>query len=611
MATLQEFLNELSLNGYVVKDHKEGRINRCATEKSKNSADKSAWFVYKNVGEKFYGIYADFKVGETNYYPSKPEVSERKEIFSIIEKEDDASFMHHVWQSEFNLSEKIKDHPYLSKKQIKYSDLDGEVKLKNGNLLIPLRQINEYRCIRGMQEIDEDGGKKFKPGTKFKGSFFMFKGDSSESYVICEGFATGYAIWRSIGKTVICALSAQNIVPVHKSLREKTEKLIIIACDNDEAGLSPKNKISDENVKFYAPAGEKEDFNDVYCRDGERGVKAYFFPSYSGIFQFGAREYQENWLLEQYLEKSTLFSIIGKSNVGKSFVALYLAMCVANNKPFYGQMPKNPGAVVYVCGEGFRGVNNRIFALKNEYGFSDQEIILTTKPILFLEDASINELSENMKSLKNEEINVSMIIIDTLNTNFGDGDENSTKDITNFMRKVSSLHQIYPDSVIGLVHHTGHQNAERGRGNSAIYASIHTEFLIVEGIRPKEIIIRCTKQKDGEKFNPISGIISTNQPAGVFIENATENISESNLEEIMENTSKSIDGNRKQDQITQMIKIKCAQSDNNQITKSEINHIFGVMGVNKKHQTTYLKRLLSENIIVATTESDIFIVNVY
>lgn len=609
MATLKEFLEELSHNGFIVKGHEEGKINRCSTEKSKNPSDKSAWFVYKHVDDNFFGIYADFKVGETYYYPKKPDGPGIKKLFSIIQTEEDESFSHHVWQSEYNLASDISEHSYLRKKQINYNDLSGSVKIDKGSLIIPLRQINNYKMIRGIQTISEDGEKKFRSGTKFKSSFYMFKGEQDDSYVICEGFATGYALWKSLKKTVLCALSAQNIVAVHKALREKTQKKILIACDNDEAGLSPKKKINDDNVKFYHPRGEKEDFNDVYCKEGEAGVSGYFSASYSNLFQFGAKEYEENWLLEQYIEKSSIFSIIGKSNVGKSFVALYLAMCVSNNAPFYGQLPSNKGAVVYVCGEGFRGVNNRLFALKDEYGFDDKKMILTTKPILFLEDSSVIELAENMQSLKNEGINVSMIIIDTLNTNFGDGDENSTKDVTNFMRKVNSLHGIYPDSAIGLVHHTGHQNSDRGRGSSALYASIYTEFLVVEGVRDKEVIIRCTKQKNGERPKPINGFITTNQPAGVFQEDASENISDSNLDEMMKKTSESIDKNNKQDQVSQMIRIKSSQNENNEILKNEIYDIFNMMGVNKKHHSTYLKRMLVDNLLVATSSGDKYIVN--
>lgn len=610
MGTLQDFLSTLSIHGFVVKDHNEGIINRCSTEKSKGSSDKSAWFVYKHVGDKFYGIYADFKVGETNYYPSRPDRAEIKDLFSIIDTEDDHAFMHHVWQSEFNMANDLSEHKYLEKKQINIQDLGSSVKSKDGSLIIPLRQINDHKVIRGIQVINEDGDKKFRPGTKFKGSFFVFEGDNSEGYVICEGFATGYSLWKSLKKTVLCALSAQNIVPVHKALREKTDKKIIIACDNDPAGLSPKDKISDDNVKFYSPRGEKEDFNDVYCSGGVEAVKAYFQSSYSDLFQFGAKLYEKNWLLEQYIEKASIFSIIGKSNVGKSFVALYLAMCLSNNKPFYGQTSQNPGDVVYVCGEGFRGVNNRILSLKEEYGFDDAGMILTTRPVLFLEDTGIDDLIENLKALRNDGRNVSAIFIDTLNTNFGDGDENSTKDTTKFMRKVSSLHSVYPDVSIGLVHHTGHQNPERARGNSVIYSGVFTEFLILEGVSPREVIIRCTKQKDGERPAPLSGTISTNQPAGVFVENATENISGGNIEDIIANTKKGIEVNSKNDQITNMIKIKSANSDDNEIKKDDVIGIFNMMGVDKKHHSTYLKRLLTDSVIISTVQDNTYLVNV-
>lgn len=611
MSTLSEFLNALNYHGFIVKEPREGVINRCSHTTSKNSSDKPCWFIYKNINGVIAGAYQDFRQSEVYYFPDKPSVEQRKELFSSLNADDDKSFMHHVWQAEFNTAESLTDHDYLTKKQIVVNDIKDLVKQKEGKLLIPVRDIRNKDIICGIQTIESDGTKKFRTGTRFKGSFVYLESEDNAEYIICEGFATGYSIWKSTGKAVMCALSAQNIVAVYQGLREQTQKHIIIACDNDEAGLSPRDKIKDANVSFKHPAGEKQDFNDVYCDHGAAGVKKYFSSQqYSNLLQFGVREFENNWLFDQYIEKGVTFLILGASNVGKSFLSVYLAMCAANNKAFYGQVPQNQGHVLYVCGEGFRGINNRVLALKKEYGMSDEKFIITTRSVMFLDSESVNQLVEDVKSLKNNEINLSMIFIDTLNANFGDGDENSVADATKFMNRIKLLHDIYPDVSIGIVHHTGHNNPDRGRGSSAFIGTVETQFVIKEGIRPKEVIMLCSKQRNAEKAAPVSGFISTNQSAGVFVESATENLSETNIKDLIDNTNKSIDSKNKGDQAAYMIKIAAAQNDNHQITLTEIINIFAILGVDKKHHSTYIKRLLTEHIIMATTEKNIYIVNV-
>ncbi len=611
MSTLPEFLNELDYRGFLVKDHREGVINRCSTTTSKGSSDKSAWFLYKITSHGLSGVYADFKEGETRYFPEKPSPEQRKELFSSLNADEDKSFMHHVWQAEFNTANNLTTHEYLTKKQIVVSDISDIVKEKDGKLLIPIRDIKDKSIISGIQTIEPDGTKKFRAGTRHKGSFVYLASENNDEYIICEGFATGYAIWKSTGKPVMCALSAQNIFPVYQGLRDQTQKHIIIACDNDEAGLSVRDKVKDANVSFKHPEVEKQDFNDIYCQHGAEAVKKFFSSvQYSSLLQFGARLFENNWLFDQYIEKGVPFLILGASNVGKSFVSIYMAMCAANNRPFYGQVPQNQGHVLYVCGEGFRGVNNRIIALKNEYGLSDEKFIITTRAVMFLDGESVNQLIEDVKSLKNNDINLSMIFIDTLNANFGDGDENSVADATKFMNKIKLLNLVYPDAAIGIVHHTGHNNPDRGRGSSAFVGTVETQFIVKEGVRPREVVILCNKQRNAEKAAPITGFISTSQSAGVFQEVATENLSDTNINELIKNTNSSLADKTKGDNVANMIRIQATQSDNHQITFNEIINIFSMLGIDKKHHSKYIKRLLTEYIIAATTEKNIYIVNI-
>lgn len=71
--------------------------------------------------------------------------------------------------------------------------------------------------------------------------------------------------------------------------------------------------------------------------------------------------------VENLLRDGELSIIFGPSNVGKTFVAMDLAMSVATGTPFAGREVEQ-GGVVYCALEGGDGVRNRISAYRKEKG---------------------------------------------------------------------------------------------------------------------------------------------------------------------------------------------------------------------------------------------------
>ena len=64
-----------------------------------------------------------------------------------------------------------------------------------------------------------------------------------------------------------------------------------------------------------------------------------------------------------------------------------------------------------------------------------------------------------------------LVIIDTLNRNFGAGDENNTADMTRFIIGLDRLKNDLNTAIL-VVHHTGLGNKERSSGNSALKAAL-------------------------------------------------------------------------------------------------------------------------------------------
>lgn len=107
------------------------------------------------------------------------------------------------------------NHPYLIKKGIQAHD----TKLNNGRLVVPVYDADNV--LHGLQYIDENGGKKFEPGTAVRGNFSYILGDKSKPIHVCEGFSTAATIHEITGATVIIAFSCGNLKPVAEVIRAR------------------------------------------------------------------------------------------------------------------------------------------------------------------------------------------------------------------------------------------------------------------------------------------------------------------------------------------------------------------------------------------------------
>ena len=111
---------------------------------------------------------------------------------------------------------------------------------QNGtDLLIPL-------CLDGrlvnLQRIAPDGGKRFLPGGRVKGTYSPLGIIEPGSVLcICEGWATAATLHQHGGYTVAAAMNAGNLKAVALALRERYPDIeIIIAGDDDrQSGGNP------------------------------------------------------------------------------------------------------------------------------------------------------------------------------------------------------------------------------------------------------------------------------------------------------------------------------------------------------------------------------------
>ncbi|GAB6269108.1 MAG: hypothetical protein STSR0002_18500 [Smithella sp.] len=208
------------------------------------------------------------------------------------------------------------------------------------------------------------------------------------------------------------------------------------------------------------------------------------------------------WVVKSYLDKESLAMIFGNPGTLKSFVAIDIGLCVATGMAWHGN-PVVQGAVFYICGEGQKGISRRVRAWERHQGINLNSVpfFVSDQPAQFLNAESAMAVVAAVNALCDEHGEPVLIIIDTLNRNFGPGDESSTADMTTFVHIVdTNLRRPFGCAVL-IVHHTGHNAQIRARGSSSLRAALDWEYQADK--HDMTLTLKNTKAKDSENLSPL------------------------------------------------------------------------------------------------------------
>ncbi|MCP5426758.1 MAG: AAA family ATPase [Chromatiaceae bacterium] len=207
------------------------------------------------------------------------------------------------------------------------------------------------------------------------------------------------------------------------------------------------------------------------------------------------------FLIKPFLEKETVCVMFGESGVFKSFVALDLALSVAFGADYHGYSV-HQGPVVYICGEGSGGIARRIEAWLIHRNLTAKEapFYISSVPAELFSIGNAAAISEVIAECCADP---NLIVIDTLSTNFGEGDESSNPDVATLMKNVNLAFREKFRSGVMIVHHVGHGANDRERGAYAIRANADSRILVKreEGYACS---MHCKKMKDAPEFEPVA-----------------------------------------------------------------------------------------------------------
>lgn len=220
------------------------------------------------------------------------------------------------------------------------------------------------------------------------------------------------------------------------------------------------------------------------------------------LTRVGELSYKEPvYLIGDFVETECLAMLFGDPGCGKSFIAVDAALSVATGTAFHGRKVLT-GPVVYLAGEGHNGLMRRIEAWSKEHQVDITEcpLFLSRSAAQFLNDVLVREVAEAVERIKEKFGPPRLIVVDTVARSFGGGDENSTPDMTKFVAALDAFRERYGCTIL-LVHHTGHSDKNRARGNMALKGALDAEYRVEK--TGSGIVIECTKMKDAPEPKPL------------------------------------------------------------------------------------------------------------
>lgn len=231
--------------------------------------------------------------------------------------------------------------------------------------------------------------------------------------------------------------------------------------------------------------------------------------------EFMRRDRSLKWLVEGVVAEGELTMLFSESGVGKTFLALALALSIATGQTWLDRTVAQ-GPVLYLPSEGFDGFPARIGAwfahrgiLRDGVPFhiGEYEFPLNDPEVFAEFDEYLGEIRPKPK----------LIVIDTLTGMTSGIDQNSASDMAKFAETCKTLKIITGASVL-VVHHSGHKDKGRSKGAVDLWAACDRVLGLHRTGRDGALVIKCAKSRNGAPFDDIHVRLMPYEPAAVLVE---------------------------------------------------------------------------------------------
>ena len=112
-----------------------------------------------------------------------------------------------------------------------------------------------------------------------------------------------------------------------------------------------------------------------------------------------------------YIEADTMVILFGEPGVGKLFIALDIACCIATGGAWQW-LPVKQGSVFYIAGEGHAGISQRLKAWSIHRGMVPEKLFVSNTVVALTESEAVQSIIRVIKKMVKEHGQLALIMID-------------------------------------------------------------------------------------------------------------------------------------------------------------------------------------------------------
>ena len=304
--------------------------------------------------------------------------------------------------------------------------------------------------------------------------------------------------------TLRSALSGAALIEVETSLQEHVSAAnlpvyvnLLKACKREREINAARQRLAQAN----ASGAPEHELRAILDSIQQTRTEASGPPRFQWAEDFCQNTALADDLIDGYIPARTVGLLFGDSQAYKSFLLIDIAGHIATGQPWRGR-DVQPGKVLFIAGEGGNGLKARIKAWFDYHRQPMRHFAVSIVPLELCDPSNAEQLISEIRQFISSEHSgsIALIVLDTLNTHFGPGDENATADMTRFRLACIRLSQATGATVV-ISHHCGHQDKERGRGSRSLYQGVDWEFKLERS--GDYTTLMHTKVKDGPKQPPL------------------------------------------------------------------------------------------------------------
>ena len=207
-----------------------------------------------------------------------------------------------------------------------------------------------------------------------------------------------------------------------------------------------------------------------------------------------------DWLVDGMITSHGFSVIYGAPGIGKSFLSIDMALCIAYGDEWHGRATKR-GGVLYIAGEGVGGMGVRVKAWMAHNGKQDvTDFHVVPQTVKMLEAEGVEAVIETIESF---DVDFRLIVIDTLARTLAatGNDENSATDTGLLIEQCNEIQRRCGVAVLAVAH-SGKDSSRGLRGSSAVLGGADTVLAMTggEGLAA----VKMEKQKDAEAIDQMN-----------------------------------------------------------------------------------------------------------